>query len=227
MKKASDSAKDLAKKKAGKNRTDKYGESGFGQSKAGTREFVKPGYKGAYAGGTDAEEAGYGIPNDPNFKKYDKFVRGANTRANKNMVSQSVTGYTPQESTMVEDNGSRSVLFGRDVKQYNADNKGVSASRGREIKAKAKENMIDYGGGPIEATQRAIRDVNRMGNDSIITPGKISRKGEDKAYREALASTAKQYVPTKEAKAERARLKKSRQRTGGGGSAASRIGDNG
>ena len=219
--------KALAKKKAKANRTDKYGESGFGQSKAGIREFVKPGYKSAYGGGTPAEEAGFNIPNDPDFKKYDKFVRDANARANSNTISQSVTGYTPVESTMVEDDGSRSTMFSRDVKTYEADNKAISATRGRQIKAAAKENMITYGGGPIEATQRAIRNINREGNDSIVTPGKIARKGEDKAYKEALEATYKHYVPTKAAKQERARLKKSRQRIGGGGSAASRIEDNG
>jgi len=206
----------LARKKASKDR-----------AQAAALDFVTPKTDTAYHGSTQVEETAFGLNNDPNFKKFDKYVRDANSKANKGMVSQTVKGYTPNESTMVEDDGSESTMISRDIKTYEADNKAISATRGREIKAAAKENMINYGGGPIEATQRAIRNINREGNDSIVTPGKIARKGVDQAYKEALQATYKHYVPTKEAKAERARLKKSRQRTGGGGSAASRIGDNG
>ena len=105
-----------------------------------------------------------------------------------------------------------STLVDRDVRRYEADNKGVSASRGREIKEKAKESM-SYGQGEIRANSEAIRDVNRYGNDSIVTPGKIARKGKDKAYEEALQATYDHSRPYNKAeKAEKNKLKKAKQR---------------
>jgi hypothetical protein len=204
-------AQKLAMKKAGKNRTDKYGESGSGQSKAGAVASVIPKFENDFKD-SDVEIAAYGINNDDNFKKYDKRVRDTNTRANKGRISQTITGYTPREATMTEDDGSVSTLFDRDVKTYEADNKGVSATRGRQIKEKAREGM-SYGKGELRANREAIRDVNREGNDSIVTAGKISRQGKEKAYKEALQATYDHSRPYNKAeKAEKNKLKKARSR---------------
>ena len=129
-------AKILARKKASKDR-----------SQAAAMDFVKPDANDD--GYSRAENAAFGLPNDDNFKKFNKSVRSANAKANKGMVSQTVTGYTPSEATMEDGN---STLVDREVKQYEADNKGVSASRGREIKEKAKESM-SYGKGELRANR--------------------------------------------------------------------------
>ena len=197
-------AKILARKKASKDR-----------SQAAAVDFVKPDANDD--GYSRAENAAFGLPNDDDYKKFDKYVRNANAKANKGRISQTVTGYTPSESTMVDDDGSRSTMVDREVKQYEADNKGVSATRGRQIQEKAKEykgyGTSERSAGDIEAYTAATRDVNRFGNDSIVTPGKIARKGVDKAYEEALHATWDHSRPdSKSVKAERARLKKAKQR---------------
>lgn len=189
-------AKILARKKASKDR-----------DQAAAMDYVRP--DSAREGYSPVEQAG---DSEESFENYNKRVRNANAKANKGMVSQTVTGYTPGEATSVDDDGSVSTWFERDVKQYEADNKGVSASRGREIKEKARQSM-KYGTGEIRAHNEAIRDVNRYGNDSIITPGKIARKGMEKAYKEALHATWDHSRPLNKAeKAEKQKLKKARSR---------------
>ena len=189
-------AKILASKKASKDR-----------AQAAAMDFVKPDANDN--GYSRAENSAFGLTDDDSYKKYNKSVRSANAKANKGMVSQTVTGYTPSEATMED---GTSTLVDRDVRRYEADNKGVSASRGREIKEKAKESM-SYGQGEIRANSEAIRDVNRYGNDSIVTPGKIARKGKDKAYEEALQATYDHSRPYNKAeKAEKNKLKKAKQR---------------
>ena len=189
-------AKILASKKASKDR-----------AQAAAMDFVKPDANDN--GYSRAVNSAFGLTDDDSYKKYNKSVRSANAKANKGMVSQTVTGYTPSEATMED---GTSTLVDRDVRRYEADNKGVSASRGREIKEKAKESM-SYGQGEIRANSEAIRDVNRYGNDSIVTPGKIARKGKDKAYEEALQATYDHSRPYNKAeKAEKNKLKKAKQR---------------
>jgi hypothetical protein len=190
----------LARKKASKDR-----------AQAAAVDYVVPKFENSFKD-SDVENAAYGINNDENFKKYDKYVKDANTKANKGRISQTITGFTPRESTAIEDDGSRSTLFDREIKTYEADNKGVSATRGRQIKEKAKEGM-SYGKGELRANREAIRDVNREGNDSIVTAGKISRKGMDQAYKEALQATYDHSRPYNKAeKAEKNKLKKARSR---------------
>jgi hypothetical protein len=192
----------LARKKASKDR-----------AQAAAVDYVVPKFENAFKD-SDVESAGYGLNNDDDFKKYKKFVRDANTKANKGRISQTITGFTPREATSDDGGifGGPSTLVDREIKTYEADNKGVSASRGREIKERARGDMY-YGVPELQANRAAIRYVNKEGNDSIVTAGKISRKGSDKAYQEALQATYDHSRPLNKAeKAETKKIKKAQQR---------------
>jgi hypothetical protein len=193
----------LARKKASKDR-----------AQAAAVDYVVPKWENQFKD-SDVELAGYGNHNyDDEFKKYKQNVRDANTKANKGRISQSITGFTPREYTELNEDGSLSSrgFIEREIKDYQADNKGVSASRGRQIKEEARKHMY-YGVPELQANRIATRYVNKEGNDSIVTAGKISRKGYDKAYQEALQATYDHSRPLNKAeKAETKKIKKAQQR---------------
>lgn len=193
----------LAIKKANKKRIDYSESSGFGDSATARIKDSFP------YGISRADRA---TLNDPNQDRADKSFKEAMAAGSKRRVSQTADGYTPWEAQRLEDDGSMSNIGGVDKKTYEADNKGVSATRGRKIKEDIKWRM-ESGAGPIEAGRAAIRDVNRYGNDSVVTPAKIGRKGEAAAYKEALQATYDHSRPASKAeKAEKNRLKKAKQR---------------
>jgi hypothetical protein len=186
----------LARKKAGKDR-----------AQAAALDYVIP--KAAnYGNDSDVET----VPMGTSYEKYQKGVREANAKANKGMISQTVTGFTPSESTMYENGKYAGSIVDKEIKTYEADNKGVSATRGRKIKQSARERM-SYGTPELQANRAAIRDVNRFGNDSIVTPGKIARKGYNQAWEDALHTTWDHSRPLNKAeKSEIKRIKKAQQR---------------
>ena len=208
-------AQKLAMKKAGKKRTDYSGSSGFGDSAtAHIKDSFPYGISRADIASLD----------DPNQNRADKRFKEAMAAGSKRNVSQTAKGYTPWQGGMTNPDGSVAQIGGSDKATYEADNKGISATRGRKIKQDMKYRMED-GAGPIEAGRAAIREVNRYGNDSVVTPAKIGRKGEAAAYKEALEATWDHSRPASKAeKAEKNRLKKAKQRgdlgRGAGGSGA-------
>lgn len=101
-------------------------------------------------------------------------------------------------------------IGGRDPGYYDADNKGVSASRGRAIRKDAKDNQQYLGVGDLTANQMALNYVNRK-EDRTIRPGAVKRQGS-KAIDKAYDALDKPIRYSSSAKMEQKKLTKAKQR---------------
>ena len=103
-----------------------------------------------------------------------------------------------------------SSIGGRDKGYYDADNKAISASRGRAIRQDTKDNKRYLGVGNLTANQMALDSVNRK-EDRTIRPGAVRRQGS-KAIDKAYDALDKPIKYSRSAVAEQKRLTKAKQR---------------